>query len=112
MTQQLLEDFGAICSSDSVFCLYTGLIERLETTNEALTASDVSKSSNLTALDLELAIVDVLRLLIDATMLERSHRSISAVYDSPCAPRARGSTTTGQIRARTARSSRRISVEL
>ncbi|KAG3128748.1 hypothetical protein PI126_g21262 [Phytophthora idaei] len=62
-TQQLLEKFEAICSPDSVFCLYTGLIERLVATNQALTVSDVSEGLNLRALDLELAIVDILRLL-------------------------------------------------
>ncbi|KAG2797156.1 hypothetical protein PC129_g21222 [Phytophthora cactorum] len=62
-TQQLLEKFEAICSPDSVFCLYTGLIERLVATNQALTVSDIWGGLDLRALDLELAIVDILRLL-------------------------------------------------
>ncbi|KAE9015004.1 hypothetical protein PR002_g14063 [Phytophthora rubi] len=62
-TQRILGDLESICGRDSVFCLYTGLIERLAAVNRVVTGSDVCKASELTRLDLESAVVDVLRLL-------------------------------------------------
>ncbi|GMF16469.1 unnamed protein product [Phytophthora lilii] len=65
-TRQLLERFQCICRPDGAFCLYAGLVDRLVKVSRVLTdrtVSDESESLALTLLDLELAIVDVLRLL-------------------------------------------------
>ncbi|KAE9130643.1 hypothetical protein PF005_g4411 [Phytophthora fragariae] len=62
-TQRILGDLESICGRDSVFCLYTGLIERLAAVNRVVTGSEVCKASELSRLDLESAVVDVLRLL-------------------------------------------------
>ncbi|KAG6608814.1 TKL protein kinase [Phytophthora cinnamomi] len=62
-TQGLLADLAAICARDSVFALYTGLVERLQAVIRVVTVSDVCTASELARLELQLAVVDLLRLL-------------------------------------------------
>jgi serine/threonine protein kinase len=87
--QRLLARFQTICGPDSLFCIYRGLADRLGALHEALSAvCDPSDTSDLTRLDYELSIIDVLQLLQatrqggnDSTFRDEGFKALAALRE-------------------------------